>query len=137
MAHPDRPDGAAYETRDVGPRGIVLLGAVLIAVTAGAMFMLWWLFDRLDMQARRADPPVTPLAEEAAPPPGPQLEVKLSYSHLTQASQDKLKHYGWVDKPQGVAQIPIERAMQILAERGLPEPSGPVQPPASSTDAKP
>ena len=31
-----------------------------------------------------------------------------------------LTTYGWVDKGRGVARIPVEEAMRLLAERGLP-----------------
>jgi len=35
------------------------------------------------------------------------------------------ENYGWVDKQAGIARIPIERAKQIIAEKGLPSlPSG-------------
>jgi hypothetical protein len=34
--------------------------------------------------------------------------------------QEILKSYGWVDKQNGVVRIPIERAMQMTLERGLP-----------------
>ena len=38
---------------------------------------------------------------------------------------EKLNSYGWVDKPGGVARIPIDRAKEMLAEKGLPAlPSG-------------
>ena len=31
-----------------------------------------------------------------------------------------LEHYGWVDKNAGVVRIPVERAIDVLAEKGLP-----------------
>jgi hypothetical protein len=31
-----------------------------------------------------------------------------------------LKSYGWIDRDKGVVHIPIDRAIEILAERGLP-----------------
>jgi DNA-binding GntR family transcriptional regulator len=31
-----------------------------------------------------------------------------------------LHSYGWVDRDAGIVRIPIERAIEILAERGLP-----------------
>ncbi len=31
-----------------------------------------------------------------------------------------LKSYGWIDRDKGVVRIPIDRAIEILAERGLP-----------------
>jgi len=30
-----------------------------------------------------------------------------------------LKSYGWIDRDKGVVHIPIDRAIEILAERGL------------------
>lgn len=37
------------------------------------------------------------------------------------AQQDELLNsYGWVDKEAGVARIPVERAIELIAEQGLP-----------------
>jgi len=33
--------------------------------------------------------------------------------------EQTLNTYGWVDQKAGVVRIPIERAMQLIAERGL------------------
>jgi hypothetical protein len=134
--HANPTDSAGYETRDVGSRGIVLMGTILMAVAACVMFLLVWLLSRLDKQAERADPPVSPLAIDAPLPPGPRLEVTLRHTDVNDAAREQLNRYGWVDKPEGVVHIPIERAMQILAQRGLPEPSGPVQPPPDTTNTK-
>ncbi len=118
-AHPSELPG--YETRDVSPRGIVLLGAALITVTGVAMLLLTWLFNKMDARAQRADPAVSPLAQDALSPPGPELELNLRYQAFDQPARDQLESYGWADGPQKAVRIPIERAMQILAERGLPE----------------
>jgi hypothetical protein len=45
--------------------------------------------------------------EAAAPPPRPP-------------QADLLEGYGWVDREAGVVRLPIERAMELLLERGLP-----------------
>jgi hypothetical protein len=34
--------------------------------------------------------------------------------------EQTLNSYGWVDQQAGVVRIPIEHAMQLLAQRGLP-----------------
>ena len=34
--------------------------------------------------------------------------------------EEELNSYGWVDQKAGIVHIPIERAMQLIAERGLP-----------------
>jgi hypothetical protein len=36
------------------------------------------------------------------------------------AEEQVLHSYGWVDPKAGVVHIPIERAMQIIAQQGLP-----------------
>ena len=33
---------------------------------------------------------------------------------------EHLQRYGWVSEEEGIAHIPIERAMRLLVERGLP-----------------
>jgi len=45
--------------------------------------------------------------------PTPRLE-------LDDGNQDLLDNYTWVDKPGGAVRIPIERAMELIAQRGLP-----------------
>ena len=41
------------------------------------------------------------------------------------ANEDKLLHeYTWIDKNSGAVRIPVSRAMEILAERGLPGVAG-------------
>jgi hypothetical protein len=35
-------------------------------------------------------------------------------------TDEKLGSYGWVDKPGGIARIPIDRAKDMIAEKGLP-----------------
>jgi hypothetical protein len=37
---------------------------------------------------------------------------------LRAAENAILEHYGWVDRDKGVVHIPIDRAMDLLAERG-------------------
>jgi hypothetical protein len=34
--------------------------------------------------------------------------------------ENQLNSYGWVDQKAGVAHIPIERAMELLVQRGIP-----------------
>jgi hypothetical protein len=62
-------------------------------------------------------------------PPEPRLEPDPVAPRLAVRAreQEKLASYGWVDANAGVARIPIERAMELLVERGLP-PSKPMMP---------
>jgi hypothetical protein len=36
------------------------------------------------------------------------------------AEDAALDSYGWVDKDAGIVRIPVDRAMEILAKKGLP-----------------
>jgi hypothetical protein len=68
-------------------------------------------------------------------PAGPSLQP-LPARDLAQfrAEEDlALGSYGWVDKEKGIVRIPIERAMRLLEERGLPAPAA--SPPALAPPA--
>src|SRR5262249_58533171 len=55
-------------------------------------------------------------------PPEPRLQVSPAQDlREMRASEDaRLNTYGWADQTAGVVHIPVEQAMQILAQRGLP-----------------
>jgi hypothetical protein len=67
-------------------------------------------------------------------PSGPRLEPNpLAPRLAARAREDALLGgYGWVDANAGVARIPIDRAMEILVEKGLP-PSKPMVPVTAPT----
>jgi hypothetical protein len=48
-----------------------------------------------------------------------------------------LENYSWVDQSQGKVRIPIERAMELIAERGLPVAKPVDQVPLMTGDKKP
>jgi hypothetical protein len=59
--------------------------------------------------------------QELPQPPAPRLQVtpQADLARL-QASEDAQLHsFGWVDRDQQIARMPIEDAMKLLAERGL------------------
>jgi hypothetical protein len=55
-------------------------------------------------------------------PPQPRLEVKPrdSLAALHAREDELLRSYGWTNRAHGVVRIPIDRAMALLAQRGLP-----------------
>lgn len=47
--------------------------------------------------------------------------AKATAADETRASEDaKLNSHGWIDTERGIVRIPIERAMDLVAQRGLP-----------------
>jgi hypothetical protein len=55
-------------------------------------------------------------------PPEPRLQTTpITDLKEMRAAEDKiLGTYGWVDQSHGVVRVPIDRAMDMLAQRGLP-----------------
>ena len=54
--------------------------------------------------------------------PEPRLEEdeRLELQDVRGPKDEQLATYGWVDEKNGVVHIPIERAMELIAQRGLP-----------------
>ena len=75
-------------------------------------------------------PPASPFEDVRAIPAAPRLQVEAPVDlKRYRADQDKiLEGYGWVDAPAGVVRIPVDRAMDILLQKGYPVRGG--SPPA-------
>lgn len=114
--------GKGYEQRDADVRSLLKLGIWLIVVVALAMVAMKWTYDEYQkMQSRGAM--VSPLVEnENVVPPNPQLQAEPRKDLQTYCSDEsqKLKTYGWVDQHAGVVRLPIEQAMALTLQRGLP-----------------
>ncbi len=121
MAEPIQ-SAPGHETRDISVRvvtwfaiGLVLSALVIFPVVVG----LYRLFERQhpspDSPSRIAFHP-----HMIAPPPRLQTNPTIDLAQYEAAQEAKLKSYGWVDKSAGIIHIPIERAMELIAQRGLP-----------------
>lgn len=107
-----------FETQDAPPRGVVfaLIGVfALIALTAGLMFAM---YAGISVTHRQA--PATPLERAAEVPPNPRLQAypKRDLAAVRTEAEARLSGYGWVDKKAGLVHVPIERAMELEAQRG-------------------
>ena len=58
--------------------------------------------------------------------PAPRLQTQpfKDVYLLKQGQNERLDSYGWVDKADGIVHIPIDRAIELTLERGLPAPGG-------------
>lgn len=54
-------------------------------------------------------------------PPGPELQLNTAADLVKFRDQEeqRLNSYGWVDRSQGIAHIPIAQAMQDVVARGI------------------
>ncbi len=142
--HP-RNEDVRFEPTDVATRPVVLSVAALAVFTIVFTFVGHFVFFRLADRERAASAPPSPLAEQyaAKEPPAPRLQIDPKKDLVEhRAAEDRiLNGYGWVDKAGGVAQVPIERAMEMLLAKGLPARNAPVPakmaPPAGVAPSQP
>jgi hypothetical protein len=113
-----------FEEGDLAPRtvGFWAYGLLVIALSMAALVYLLW--GGLQLLVRR--PPVSSVEASRVVPPEPRLQTSPSddLAKLLRRDRDRLGSTGWVDRDHGIAHIPIDRAMQMMAERGWPRPGG-------------
>ncbi len=111
-----------YERRDMSVRLIGTFLAGLIVTVIVVLLLMGWLFDYFQAREAQRDLPPSPLAEARQVPSGPILQVAPRQDlKAMRIEEDALLHsYGWVDQKTGIVRIPIDRAMKLLAQRGLP-----------------
>lgn len=115
-----------HEDNVVTSKFVLMFGAVLAAVTLVILLLMVGLFRTFERREARSDPAPPLLAITRQPPPAPRLQVTpIQDLQAMQASADAmLQAYAWVDRNSGIVRIPIERAIDLLIERGLSMPVG-------------
>jgi len=112
------------ETKDISTRIVVWFAISLVVGAAAVGVVIWLLQVYLGGLNDKAYPRQYPMANVGAPaqPPAPRLQAQPREELKTmRAEEDEvLRSYGWTDAQTGKVQIPIEEAMRLLAEQGLP-----------------
>jgi hypothetical protein len=125
-AHDLDPDEVPREAvefdREIQFRQLVILGVSLVAITfLSGVVVFFMLRGFLRSEQRQAAPPpvVAPPQTEV---PGPRLLARPEgeLRRVREAEAATLGSYGWVDREGGVARVPIERAIEMIAAEGLP-----------------
>ena len=115
------PEQPKHETRDVNLRLIVISLVGLTILIILSLVVVQGLFGFLARQEASQAVPLPPLAQEqVAPEPRLQASPAEDLAILRAREEAILHNYGWVNKEAGVVHIPIERAMALTLERGLP-----------------
>lgn len=116
-----------FEKSDVDASALLKYGLAIVVITAVVVVLLWRLYFVFVGQeaARQPPPPVLKADPEAmaAPPPNLQTRPVQDFKAFRAREEGVLESYGWVDQKAGIVRIPIEEAMRLLAERGLPPPA--------------
>ena len=114
-------NGPGYEVRDVNIRALLQFAfwmAVLLAVTLVAMRFT---FNYLSELTPRG-PAASPFNDARQIPSGPLLQAQ-PHQELTgfcAGQEAAVTGYAWINQAGGIVQIPIDRAMDLTLQRGLP-----------------
>jgi len=133
---------AGHEEDVVASRLVWRIGAAFVGVLAIAVIAIYVLQPLMVASQEAESPPANPLAVKygRVEPPAPRLQVDPAldiYNHR-KAEAQVLGSYAWVDEKAGLVRIPIDRAIALLAERGLPPATGQgAAAPAPASGAKP
>lgn len=130
--HPGNPGTGptlGHEASDLKPRAIALSLLVLAAMIVGVLLVSMWIHDYAASRLARQESPPSPAAKQAGPP---ELRLQVAAPRDLRgflAQEDAiLGSYGWVKRETGVVRIPIDRAIEVLTQRGLPAAGGTGQP---------
>ena len=118
----DNPE-VHHEESDVNILAIFGFGGGLMAVAMVVLLVVYVLFGFFDGRERSTVPAEYPLAAQAnRVPPEPRLQEhpREDLSELRAREDEILSSYGWVDRNAGIVRIPIDAAMKLTLERGLP-----------------
>ena len=122
---PTEADGVNY-------RGIFWFLGILAVTTLVCQVLMVGLFKMFQHQVQNADPGRPPMMAPATSPqpgmavdigaPGPALLTDESGNlrQFRETEDEQMHSYGWIDKNAGIVRIPIERAKDLLLERGIP-----------------
>ena len=138
LNHAQHP-AESFEHEDLSPLGVFYFLGGLAIVGITIYFILLGMYRFLDSYDRRHQPAANPMAVNTGVNPNVMTprEIQqqidktfpkpvLEYSERTQFIQElenednALGSYDWVDQKAGIVRIPIEQAMDLVAQRGLP-----------------
>ncbi|MBM3809350.1 MAG: hypothetical protein FJW22_14285 [Acidimicrobiia bacterium] len=119
------PAGANYEHTDIDVAigyKFALWLAVAMVISVGIVYGTFWFFEGKEQAANRAAQrfPLAVGLERSRPAPLLQNQPFKDLYQLRLEETARLGSYGWVDKADGIARLPIDRAMEVVLERGFP-----------------
>ena len=118
------PPGSTYEHTDANVWIIVrflfwlAISAVLIHVGLGLLYAL--LIERAEETGDPRYPLVAAQGQRLPPTPRLQQFPTKEVYEFRVGEEAFLEGYGWMNKEAGIVHIPIEDAMRLMVERGLP-----------------
>jgi hypothetical protein len=119
----------AYETRDVKIRPLAVSLVGLIVALVASYLLVLGIFRLFSASKSAEDASADPVAvQRAALPPEQRLPAQPriqadpagEYDLLRRSEEQRLTTYGWIDRQAGVVRIPVDQAMKLVLDQGLP-----------------
>jgi hypothetical protein len=123
-----RNDDVRFEPKDVSHNNVILTGAVLLILVWAVVGLLFFYFSYLSHHRAEVSPRAIPYEQGAQKlPPEPRLQASptADLQALRAKENDVLTHYRWIDRSKGLVGIPIDRAIELIAQRGIPPQKAP------------
>ncbi len=109
-----------HEERDADIRGAVGFAVALTATVIIVLFLMKWMLHTLTPPSTEMAAPVSTFSPTRLIQTGPRLQVHgpQDLKNLRAREDAILHNYGWIDREKGIVRIPIERAMELLVQKG-------------------
>jgi hypothetical protein len=138
IKHGNSTSHCGFERRDIGIAGVLYFLAGLAVAGILVHFVVTGVYSYLEKRNEARQAPVSPLVTNAPADtrhlsadykdylkqvfPSPQLEIdeRNQLDSIRSDEAQKLATYDWIDQNAGTVRIPIDRAMDLIAQRGLP-----------------
>jgi hypothetical protein len=116
--------GVSHETRDISTRVVVVFALSLMVGAVVVHLAIWVLYLFYGSLQAKAYPRQYPMAQVGLPPapPAPRLQAqpREELKRMRDEEDRYLGSYRWVSPSAGTVHIPIDRAMQLLLQQGVP-----------------
>ena len=135
IKHENTTEHGGYERQDLQASGILYFLLGLLVGVVLCILLLRGVYAFLDHREKALQPAVNPLVTNVPTDtrhitpgypqsvfPNPKLEEdeRGQLNGIVLQEENTLYSYGWIDEKAGTVRIPIERAMALIVQRGLP-----------------
>lgn len=111
-----------HEPTDANVTGLFIFGGALLVCLVLTLAGIAAAFKGFAYYRSRRQTAPTSLVRADPDYTGPLLQVhpEADLRRMQAGNRDSLDTYAWIDQPSGTVRLPIDRAMDLIAERGLP-----------------
>ncbi len=129
MSEHNTYNGVGHEETDADIGPLVKFAIFLAVLTLVTAALTVGFYKYLDSREQAEKTPRFPLAQGVERPlPAPPRLQAYPFDDLKAFRREEarlLEHYSWIDKNAGTVRIPVSRAIELLAEKGLPHRAAP------------